>query len=89
MNNLFHFTELTPDINKCCSACFNRIARSIGTNPQTNELLVPLVPENNDGNLSLTYYSHTIVVRKYEYILIQFVLLSKYVIAINQQVYCI
>ncbi|KAL5016148.1 hypothetical protein ScPMuIL_005737 [Solemya velum] len=38
----------TEEITKCCSACFNRIARKLGTNPQTNEPLVPLVPENND-----------------------------------------
>ena len=47
--NVFHLTELTDDITKCCSACFNRIARRLGTNPQTNEPLVPLVPENSDG----------------------------------------
>ncbi len=43
------FVELRDDLSKCCSACFNRIARRLGTNPQTNEPLVPLVPENSDG----------------------------------------
>ncbi|KAL3856873.1 hypothetical protein ACJMK2_011584, partial [Sinanodonta woodiana] len=37
--------QLTEDINKCCSACFNRIARKLGTNPHTNEPVVPLVQE--------------------------------------------
>ena len=44
--------ELTTEINKCCPACFNRIARMMGTNPQTNEPLVPQVPDDNsDGEL--------------------------------------
>ena len=42
-------SELTEDIAKCCSACFNRIARKLGTNPSTNEPLIPLVPEGSDG----------------------------------------
>ena len=42
--------ELDSDINKCCPACFNRIARMMGTNPQTNEPLVAQVPDDNaDG----------------------------------------
>ncbi|XP_050409847.2 nuclear receptor corepressor 1 isoform X2 [Patella vulgata] len=40
--------QLTEEINKCCSACFNRIARKMGNNPQTNEPLVQTVPENTD-----------------------------------------
>ncbi|KAK7506028.1 hypothetical protein BaRGS_00002750, partial [Batillaria attramentaria] len=46
--------QLTEEMTKCCSACFNRIARRLGTNPQTNEPLVPLVPENTDASLSNT-----------------------------------
>ncbi|KAK3589151.1 hypothetical protein CHS0354_017117 [Potamilus streckersoni] len=37
--------QLTDDLNKCCSACFNRIARKLGTNPHTNEPVVSLVQE--------------------------------------------
>ena len=48
---IFVFAELTDEITKCCSACFNRIARRLGNNPQTNEPLVALVPENADGML--------------------------------------
>ncbi|XP_046570749.1 LOW QUALITY PROTEIN: uncharacterized protein LOC124278997 [Haliotis rubra] len=40
--------QLTDEISKCCSACFNRIARKLGTNPHTNEPIVALVPENMD-----------------------------------------
>ncbi|XP_041350209.1 uncharacterized protein LOC121369305 isoform X2 [Gigantopelta aegis] len=40
--------QLTEDVNRCCSACFNRIARKLGNHPQTNEPLVALVPENTD-----------------------------------------
>ncbi|XP_025090723.1 nuclear receptor corepressor 1-like isoform X5 [Pomacea canaliculata] len=46
--------QLTEEMTKCCSACFNRIARRLGTNPQTNEPLVPLVPESTDASLSTT-----------------------------------
>ncbi|XP_064619549.1 protein PRRC2A-like isoform X2 [Lineus longissimus] len=46
--------QIGEDISKCCSACFNRIARKLGTNPQTNEPLVALVPENGDGDSSET-----------------------------------
>lgn len=50
--------ELTDEISKCCSACFNRIARKLGTNPHTNEPIVALVPENLDGE-DLTLHSHS------------------------------
>ena len=43
-----YFAELNETITNCCSACFNRIARQLGNNPQTNEPLVPLVPEHNE-----------------------------------------
>ena len=36
----FLFSELTEDIVKCCSACFNRIARKLGT------AAMPTEPEN-------------------------------------------
>ena len=48
-------SELTEDIAKCCSACFNRIARKLGTNPSTNEPLIPLVPEGSDGMIKNLY----------------------------------
>ena len=41
--------QLSSDVTRCCSSCFNRIARKIGNNPQTNEPLVPLVPEAEIG----------------------------------------
>uniref|UniRef100_T1JNY7 Uncharacterized protein n=1 Tax=Strigamia maritima TaxID=126957 RepID=T1JNY7_STRMM len=37
--------QIPQDVKKCCSACFNRIARRLGTNPSTNEPFVPLIPE--------------------------------------------
>ncbi|XP_074640514.1 uncharacterized protein LOC141898487 [Tubulanus polymorphus] len=46
--------QITEEITKCCSACFNRIARRLGTNPQTNDPLVPLLPESADAETSET-----------------------------------
>ena len=42
------FSELTEDIVKCCSACFNRIARKLGSVAVTTEPENP-VPDEGPG----------------------------------------
>ena len=52
---LFFTTELTEDIVKCCSACFNRIARKLGAMGTEPENPIPEEgqreqPEQSQGN---------------------------------------
>ena len=46
---IYRELALSEDVTRCCSSCFNRIARKIGNHPQTNEPLVALVPEAEIG----------------------------------------
>ena len=46
-------SELTIDpAQRCCSSCFNRVARLIGNNPQTNEPLVSFISDSSEGMLA-------------------------------------
>lgn len=49
-------SELTDDITKCCSACFNRIARRLGTGSGAGDQVAPMAPETTDttGILSMS-----------------------------------
>ncbi|XP_071179529.1 nuclear receptor corepressor 1-like isoform X3 [Mytilus edulis] len=40
--------QLTEEVNKCCSACFNRISRKL--NPQITEPTEPAAPESTEGD---------------------------------------
>jgi hypothetical protein len=41
---------ILEEINKCCSACFNRISRKLGTGSvQSAELVIPVAPESSEG----------------------------------------
>ena len=45
---LFIVSELTDDITKCCSACFNRIARRLGTGTGPGDQVTQMAPETTD-----------------------------------------
>lgn len=45
--------QLTDDITKCCSACFNRIARRLGTGSGAGDQVAPMAPETTDTTESV------------------------------------
>ncbi|XP_078336139.1 uncharacterized protein LOC111132990 isoform X2 [Crassostrea virginica] len=45
--------QLTDDITKCCSACFNRIARRLGTGTGPGDQVTQMAPETTDTTESV------------------------------------
>ncbi|XP_056017947.1 serine/arginine repetitive matrix protein 2-like isoform X6 [Ostrea edulis] len=45
--------QLTDDITKCCSACFNRIARKLGTSTGPGDQVTQMTPETTDTTESV------------------------------------